>query len=119
MNIGPTQTVPVVAEDRSSDSSTRKITPARPSLEDHPAMGPSLRRNIESGLSIPAEVVKVHSDTSSGSPILVYEFVDAKSGSLVFQIPSDQMLSLVQDIRQRLQRMAAKTSPGGEAKPEE
>jgi hypothetical protein len=48
---------------------------------------------------------------------MVYEFVDSRSGSLVFQIPSAQMLNLVQDIRQRLERMAANQGGGEEVKP--
>ena len=59
----------------------------------------------------------MHSDTSTGSSIMVYEFVDSRSGSLVFQIPSAQMLNLVQDIRQRLERMAANQGGGEEVKP--
>jgi len=66
--------------------------------------------------SVPEEVVQVHSDTSTGSQILVFDFVDSKSGSLIFQIPSEQMLNLVQDIRQRLQRMADKQTGLGEVK---
>ncbi|MGB8061579.1 MAG: hypothetical protein WCF26_06780 [Candidatus Sulfotelmatobacter sp.] len=43
-----------------------------------------------------------------GLPLPVYQFVDSKSGSVILQIPSDQMLKLVQDIRQRLQQMQVK-----------
>jgi hypothetical protein len=111
MNIGPTQSFPAVAE---KGSSARKAAPGTSSLGDRPTAGPNEAANRESLPSESLEVVKVHSDTSSGSPILVYDFVDSRTGSLVFQIPSDQMLNLVQDIRQRLQRMTAKSSPAGE-----
>lgn len=58
------------------------------------------------------QVVKVHSDNSTEPPILVYEFVDSRSDSVIVQIPSEQMLSLVQDIRQRLHRtMTEKAAP--------
>jgi len=110
MNIGPTQTV-AVAEDRSSEK-PRKHAPRPPSLGNSPKVEPVTLPNREASSAIPHEVVKVHSDTSTGSPIQVYEFVDARSGSVVFQIPSDQMLNLVQDIRQRLQQMAARQSVG-------
>ncbi len=111
MNIGPTQIVPVGAESRTSESVKKPARPA-PSPGSSPKMEACPIGNREPALSVSHEVVKVHSDTSTGSPILVYEFVDAISGSVVFQIPSDQMLSLVQDIRQRLQQIAAKQSGG-------
>jgi len=106
MNIGPTQIVPVAAEVQTSESTPQ---PARstPSLGDRAEVGPSETKTPEPAASVGDEVVEVHSDTSTGSPILVYEFMDSRSGSLVYQIPSAQMLHLVQDIRQRLQRMAA------------
>src|SRR6266700_7069797 len=112
MNIGPTQTVPVVAENQGSESGPRKPAASTPSLGNLPKLERSEMRNCEPAASVSHEVVKVHSDTSTGSPILVYEFMDSRSGSVVFQIPSDQMLNLVQDIRQRLQRMAAKQTDG-------
>lgn len=111
VNIGPTQPVPVAAGDRPPESSGR-AAPATPSLGDRSRVEPSDEETQEPAAVITPEVVKVHSDTSSGSSILVYDFVDARSGSVVFQIPSDQMLNLVQDIRQRLQRMTASQSVG-------
>ncbi len=111
MNIGPTQIVPVTAESRTPES-TQQPARSTPSLGDRPNAESSESRNPEPVASLGDEVVKVHSDTSTGSPILVYDFVDSKSGSLVFQIPSAQMLNLVQDIRQRLQRMAASQQSG-------
>ena len=51
---------------------------------------------------MPEAVVKMHTDTSTGQPIFVYEYVDSRSDSVILQIPSEQMLSLVQEIRQRL-----------------
>jgi hypothetical protein len=69
--------------------------------------------------SVPEDVVKVHTDTSTGQQIMVYEFVDPRSGAAIFQIPSKQMLSLVQGIRERLQQMAANQPGVGEVKPAE
>jgi len=111
MNIGPTQIVPVAAEIQASESTHPPAQPT-PSLGDGAELEPSETQTPAPVPSVGDEVVKVHSDTSTGSPILVYEYVDSRSGSLVFQIPSEQMLNLVQDIRQRLQRMAA-NQPGG------
>jgi len=113
MNIGPTQIVPVGAGSQTSEDTQPPARPT-PSLGDRPKAESVESQNPEPLASAGDEVVQVHSDTSTGSPILVYEFVDSRSGSLVFQIPSAQMLNLVQDIRQRLQRMI--TSQEGEKK---
>jgi hypothetical protein len=116
MNIGPTQIAPAVAGNQTLESTgqSARSTPVR---EDRPRVEPSEIRNSEPDTPSADEVVKVHSDTSTGSSIMVYEFVDSRSGSLVFQIPSAQMLNLVQDIRQRLERMAANQGGGEEVKP--
>lgn len=111
MNIGSIQIVPAAAEDRSLEN-TRKAAQSTPSLGNHPTVDRAEIRNGQSTPAVSHEVVKVHSDTTTGTPILVYEFLDSNSGAVVFQIPSDQMLSLVQDIRQRLQRMAARQPVG-------
>jgi hypothetical protein len=112
MNIGPTQIAPAVAGNQTSEN-TRQPARSTPNPERSPRVEPSEIRNPKPVTPSADEVVKVHADTSTGSSILVYEFVDSRSGSLVFQIPSAQMLKLVQDIRQRLERMAA-SQRGGE-----
>lgn len=117
MNIGPTQIVPAMAGNQTSES-TRQPAQSTPNPANRPRVEPNEIRNRELAISVADEVVKVHADTSTGSSILVYEFVDSRSGSLVFQIPSAQMLKLVQDIRQRLERMAANLRGGDEGNPE-
>ena len=111
MNIGPTQIVPVAAEGstareptqpaRTTPSSGQGSAPERDDTQDHVSLA-----------SMPDVVVKMHSDTSMGLPMTIYQFVDSKSGSVVLQIPSEQMLKLVQDIRQRLQQMQDKLAGG-------
>ena len=113
MNIGPAQIVPQGMHGPGAESRAKPV-PATPALGKDSEAETNTLPSREPATYMGGEVVKVHVDTSSGSRILVYEFVDAQSGDLIFQIPSDQMLNLVQDIRQRLQRMAA--HPGGEEK---
>ncbi len=113
MSVSPIQIAPVVA----GGSTARETTqPARsaPGLGEG-STAESVGTQLQVSLaSVPEEVVEVHSDTSMGLPIAVYQFVDPKSGSVVLQIPSEQMLKLVQDIRQRLQQIEVRQS--GEAK---
>ncbi len=111
MNIGPTQIVPVATE---GSTARENAQPARttPSSGKSPTVESDDTQNKVSLASIPEEVVEVHSETSMGLPLPVYQFVDPKSGSVILQIPSDQMLKLVQDIRQRLQQMEVKQSGG-------
>lgn len=113
MSIGPTQIVPMTAEGSAAREATQPARPAPSSGQDSTAESDSTQNHVPLA-SMPEEVVEVHSDTSMGLPMPVYQFVDSKSGSVVLQIPSEQMLKLVQDIRQRLQQMEAKQS--GEAK---
>lgn len=119
MNIGPTQIAAVTADHPAPTGTDRSAATApSPASDDVPKTGSG-----EAGISAaptlaPDAVVNVHPDTSTGQQILVYEFVNPKSGALIFQIPSEQMLNLVQVIRQRLQQMAAKQSGDGEVKPE-
>ena len=115
MNIGPTQIVPVAAELQDPRSSPQRASTPNSGHSPKPQSSDTL--NHSSPSSGANEVVKVHSDTSTGQSILIYEFVDSKTGSLVLQIPSEQMLGLVQEIRQRLQEMAA-SALGNAGKPE-
>ena len=104
MNIGPIQVVPVVAEGPATDQTARPSASA-PDSGGGSTAETSAAQKHSSDNTVPEEVVKVHSDTSMEPPVLVYEFVDSKSGSLILQVPSEQMLNLVQGIRQRLQQM--------------
>ncbi len=107
MNIGPTQIVPVATEGSTARETTQPARTTPSSGEGSPGENDSTQNQV-SLASMPQEVVEVHSETSMGLPLPVYQFVDSKSGSVILQIPSDQMLKLVQDIRQRLQQMQVK-----------
>lgn len=112
MNIGPTQIVPVTAE---SSTAREPTQPARttPSLGQGANLESDGTQDQVSFASAPEVVVEMHSDTSMGLPMAVYEFIESKSGSVVLQIPSEQMLKLVQHIRQWLREMEDKRSGEG------
>lgn len=57
------------------------------------------------------EEVRLQRDSETGEP--VYRFVDRRTGSLIVQIPSDQMLNLIHVIQQQLAQLSAKQSPSG------
>ena len=119
MNINPAQLVRDLPDYPQPDQAAPQPRPA-PVAGDVPKV--ETTDTFAQRPSIPAaqQVVKVHSDNSTEPPILVYEFVDSRSNSVIVQIPSEQMLSLVQDIRQRLHRTmtekAAPQIPSGESK---
>ena len=56
---------------------------------------------------MPQTEVKVHPDSSTGTQVLIYEFLDSESGSVVYQIPSQQILGLMKAIQQQLERLTS------------
>jgi len=48
----------------------------------------------------------VQRDTATGEP--VYQFIDRRSGFLILQIPSEQMLNLIHEIQQQWQQLSSK-----------
>lgn len=114
MSIGPIQIVPVVAEGSTARETAQPARTAPSSGGGSTVESSGTQSQVSLASVAEEEVVEVHSDTSMGLPLPVYQFVDSRSGSVVLQIPSEQMLKLVQDIRQRLQQMEAKQP--GEAK---
>ncbi len=116
MHINPAQLVPDLPEYPQPGQTARQPSPA-PVSGDVPRQESPDTLTQRSPVTASQQVVKVHSDNSTEPPILVYEFVDSRSNSVIVQIPSQQMLSLVQDIRQRLHTMterAARQIPPGE-----
>ncbi len=61
----------------------------------------------DSSASSSGEEVRLQRDRETGEP--VYEFLDRKTGTLIVQIPSQQMLNLIHVIQQQLARLSAGT----------
>lgn len=110
MNPTPAQIGPVLA-DAPDPAQPRPV--ARTSA---PESAPVPKQESDSGepdavsIAEPQEVVNVHTDTSTGEKILVYDFVDSQSGELIYQIPSQQMLDLARAIEQRFEQGTDKKS---------
>jgi hypothetical protein len=60
----------------------------------------------------PEHDVKVQFDQSMNDGILIYQFLDKQSGSLVMQLPSTQMLSVVHEIQNELREAAPLQTSG-------
>ena len=112
MDINPVQFVRDATPYSQPDQSVGQPRPAPVSADV-----PKVETGDTAKFTLPAaasqQVVKVHSDNSTVPPILVYEFVDSRSDSVIVQIPSDQMISLVQEIRQRLNHAMTEHPMGG------
>lgn len=112
----PVQFVPPVAEDETLPR--RTSVPSQTTLGRDPNAENSTALANSSGLLPSPEEVEVHYDTAAAQDIPVYHFLDRRSGELVVQIPSEQMLNLIHSIQQQLLRMgpipgAAAANPKG------
>ena len=105
MNVGPvreppgsdpqtpeskTQAVPPRAQTADLDRSSSRQAPAQKAAAPVP--------------EFPQDEVRVQWDTPLADYIMVYQFLDQQSGSLILQMPDAQILSLVHQIRETLQR---------------
>ena len=109
MGINPVQVVAVGAETPRSGS--RPSHAPDPNLQAHPKVERDETVATLSPTAIRQTEVRVHSDTSTGQSVLIHQFVDSRSGSLVFQVPSEQILGLMQAIQRQLERLSPNT-PG-------
>jgi hypothetical protein len=107
MNFSLTQLVAGMVENQAGEPARQAQPVTRPVSAEVPTKEWKDAETTPSPAVDPQEVVKVHSDDSTGMPIMVYQFVDSKSNSVILQVPSEQMLSLVQEIRQRLSEIAS------------
>jgi len=60
---------------------------------------------------VPTEEVEMQRDPPTGEPL--YQFIDRRSGSLILQIPSEQMLNFMREIQQQWQQLTSK--PAGKS----
>jgi len=88
--------------------SVRAESPTIPGAGDGPTGENSSAQNSSVVLSSPEDAVKVQWNTSD--QIVVYQFVN-QQGSLILQVPSEQMLNLASQITQELAEEAAPKAP--------
>lgn len=100
----PVQFVPVMAENerlpRHTPASSETTLGTDPNAENTTVPASS------SGVLPSPEEVQVHYDISAVQEVPVYHFVDRRSGDLVVQVPSEQMLNLIHSIQQQMLRMS-------------
>ena len=64
---------------------------------------------------IPEDEVKVQWDTPMTDRIEIYQFVNQQSGSLIIQVPSEEVLGLAHDIQSELAQDASRETAAAEA----
>jgi hypothetical protein len=110
-------TAPVLVFPRSPGSQVEPggVRPGRPSpipgsgSDSTGEIGPS--QNAPATASAPQDEVKVQWDNSDQT--VIYQFVN-QHGSLILQVPSEQLLNIAHDISQELAQAAPKASAGNQ-----
>lgn len=102
MGIDPVQIVSSVIQNLSS-----QLRSSSPDLQRSSKLESSPSTGTQASSPIAQTEVKVHPDNSTGAQVLIYEFRNSKSGSLVYQIPSEQILGLMRTIQQQLHRLTS------------
>jgi len=110
MSIGPIQIILPVAEDQPVPGRQ----PTQPSNEDFASeLGPkpetTANQEVGAAPSIPPEEVKVQRDSGTGERIS--QCID-RSGSVILQIPSEQMLNFIRDIQHQQARIVSNELAG-------
>jgi hypothetical protein len=116
MTIGPVGSSPPFPEPPSPETQVRSDQ-ARPRsrTESVPAQENAKPKNTTPVPAIPEDEVKVQWDTPMSDYIVIYQFLNQQSGSLILQEPSEQMLSVIHQIQELLRstaRAAATLQPG-------
>lgn len=114
MSIDPVQFDSIQPVERSLPAKTTAQAP--PALRS-PSVG--IGSNPETSITqsapepdfIPSEAVKLQRDLSTGQQ--VYQFIDRRSGVLVLQIPSEQMLNFIHEVQQEWQQLTSKPLGAG------
>ncbi len=107
MSINPVQVVPTGVQHVGPTPKLRQ-TPSSTNSRDPVKMEAARTKDAPTAAPFPETEVKVHPDNSTGVQVLVYQFLNTKSGSVVYQIPSEQLLGLMKTIQQQLQRLGSK-----------
>jgi hypothetical protein len=113
MSIDPVQFVPVQPVELAFPDKTKaQSAPPSPGStagsvpnEETPDFPPAAEPDF-----VPSEEVKVQRDYPTGQQ--VYQFIDRRSGILVLQIPSEQMLNFIHEVQQEWQQLTSKPANG-------
>ena len=106
MSIGPIQIILPVAEDQPVRGGRQtQLSTGDPAAEPSPKPETSANQDTAASASAPQEEVKVQRDMATGEH--VYQFIDGKSGSVILQIPTEQILDFIREIQQQQARLAS------------
>jgi len=98
MSVGPAVRIPASAETQAESEEVRAVAPVPSSGEDSygKTVGPE---NAPAVAADPQDEVRVQIEPPA--EIAVYQFA-SRDGSLIVQVPSEQMLNIARDISQKL-----------------
>jgi len=89
---------------------------ASPNSESAPLRETGSEKQAAPTPPIPEDEVRVQWDTPMQDYLMIYQFVNQQSGDLILQMPDEQLLSLIHQIREMLQHtqqqaIAASSAP--------
>jgi hypothetical protein len=102
MNVGPAQLFSAAIDVREPARPVRPAQPPRPNAEAEPVKAAPKPEASPPVPSFAGDEVKVQRDTSTH--VMIYQFVNQQSGSLVLQVPSKEVLDLTRGIQESLQK---------------
>ncbi len=102
MSIGPVGSSVPASGPQSLELNVRATPRPSPTSESEPSREESAQKNTAPVPSVPQDEVRVQQDTPADY-IMIYQFVNQQSGSLILQMPDEQVLSIVHEIQQMLQ----------------
>jgi hypothetical protein len=106
MSIGPVESAAPEPEPQSPESKVR-ATPNPSSTSGSGSSGEaSAVKSTPAVPAVPEDEVHVHWDTPMADYIMIYQFVNQQSGSLILQEPDQAILSLIHQIRTMLENTA-------------
>jgi hypothetical protein len=117
MSIGPVRDLPPAPEPQLPESKTRAIPAPPPALEQTPSQETAAAKNAPPVPTAPQDEVRVQWDNPMADYVMIYQFVNQQSGSLVLQIPDDQVLSLIHQVREMLQNTEQQAAAVSSAPP--
>jgi hypothetical protein len=111
MSIGQIQFDPVWPTDQPAPYQAKapaSQVPPGSSLGNGPEAETGATQSVAEPDLAPTEEVEMQRDPPTGEP--VYQFIDRRSGSLILQIPSEQMLNFIREVQQQWQQLTSKSA---------
>jgi hypothetical protein len=108
MNLDPVPENTAAVERQTPENKQHAVPAPRSAVSgSSPKVEIARTQNAPAPFLIPEHEVKVQVDTPADN-ILVYQVLDKQSGSLVLQVPSEEVLSGIHQSQELLQRIASR-----------